>query len=143
MKSTYPFDPYNWSTITPLFEALNEIPVSENGFSDWLAEWNALDIAVYDAWTALKCRSYSNTTDTTAERAYLIYTREMFSTYLGLTNTLATRALVLQPEPPTPEYIQLWRRWRNQTTLFKPESLPNPSQVKRTGRWVSRTYAPY
>lgn len=123
MELNYPFDPYDWSTITPLFEALNLAPVSQSNFADWLEEWNQLDIAVYDAWTELKRRSYSNTTDAAAEQAYLVYTREVFSTYLGLTNTLAARALTLQPEPPTPSHTQLWRRWQNQTTLFNPESL--------------------
>src|SRR5688572_1039836 len=129
MESAYSFDPYDWATITPLFEALNNAPISEGGFADWLTRWNALDIAVYDAWTTLKRRSYANTVDTAAERAYNVFTREMFSTYLGWTNTLAARALVLQPTPPTPAYQQLWGRWHNQTTLFHPDSLPLQAKI--------------
>jgi hypothetical protein len=53
MKPAYSFDPYDWATITPLFVALNNAPVSEGGFVGWLARWNELDIAVYDAWTML------------------------------------------------------------------------------------------
>jgi hypothetical protein len=111
MDSVYPFDPYDWATITPLFVALNEAPIAQAGFADWLARWNALDILVYDAWTALKRRSYTDIADAAAERSYQIFTREMFSTYLGWTNTFAARALALQPEPPAPAYRQLWRRY--------------------------------
>jgi oligoendopeptidase F len=126
---TYPFDPDDWATITPLFAALIDAPVTEGDFMTWLDAWNSLDIDVNDAWTTLKRRSYSDTTDTEAERAYLIYTREMFSTYLGVSNTLAARALELQPQPPSPEYEQLWRRWQNQTTLFHPDSLGLQAEI--------------
>src|SRR5262245_41996819 len=129
MTPAYSFDPYDWTTITPLFLALIEASISQAGFADWLTRWNELDIAVYDAWTELKRRSYSNTTDQAAERAYQVFTREMFSTYLGLTNTLAARALALHPEPPTPAYRQLWRRWHNQTTLFHPDSLALQAKI--------------
>jgi len=129
MEAAYSFDPYDWATITPLFETLDTAPISEGGFADWLTQWNDLDIAVYDAWTTLKRRSYANTVDAAAERAYNVFTREMFSTYLGWTNTLATRALALQPEPPTPAYQQLWRRWHNQSTLFHPDSLPLQAKI--------------
>ena len=125
----YPFDLYDWATITPLFEALLKSSVPQGGFADWLAQWNDLDIAVYDAWTDLKRRSYSNTTDVAAEHAYQVYTREIFSTYLGLTNALATRALAFQPEPPKHSDRQLWRRWRNQTALFNPESLVLQAEI--------------
>jgi oligoendopeptidase F len=129
MHPIYSFDPYDWATITPLFVTLSNAPISEGGFVDWLTQWNELDIAVYDAWTMLKRRSYANTVDATAERAYNVFTREMFSTYLGWTNTLAARALALQPEPPMPEYRQLWRRWHNQTTLFHPNSLALQAKI--------------
>lgn len=129
MKSTYPFNPYDWATITPLFAALNETPVSQSDFGDWLTQWNKLNILVEDAWTELKRRSYTNTADAVAERAYQVFTREMFSTYLGWTNTLAARALALQPTPPTPAYGQLWRRWNNQTTLFHPDSLALQAKI--------------
>ena len=88
MEPTYPFDPHDWTTITPLFVALSQAPVAPDGFTDWLAHWNQLDIAVYDAWTQLKRRAYYATTDHTAEHAYQAFTREIFSTYLSLTNSL-------------------------------------------------------
>jgi len=129
VDAMYPFDPYDWRTITPLFEALNDVSVSPHGFANWLTQWNALDIAVYDAWVQIKRRSYAQTTDRAAEHAYHIFTREIFSTYLGLTNTLITRALALQPDPPSPSYRQLWRRWHNQTALFHPASLPLQAKI--------------
>ena len=140
MEHIYPFDLDNWSTITPLFAALSDMPVSSGGFAHWLAQWNTLDIAVYDAWTTLKRRTYSATADAVAERAYQVFTREMFSTYLGWTNTLASRALALQPVPPTPAYQQLWRRWQNQTTLFHPDSLPIQARISELeGRYRELT----
>lgn len=129
MESNYPFDPYDWTTIQPLFRQLIDLPLPAGGFMAWLDAWNALDIAVNDAWTELKRRSYSATTNVTAERAYKIFTREMFSTYLGFTNALATRALTLQPNPPTPDHYQLWRRWQNQTTLFHPDSVGLQAEI--------------
>lgn len=129
MESTYAFDPYDWTTIIPLFMALNEAPVSDDGFATWLAHWNELDIAVYDAWTHLKRRSYIDTTNRTAEHAYQVFPREIFSTYLGLTNMLTTRALTLQPDPPSPSQRELWRRWQNQTTLFHPDSLVLQAEI--------------
>lgn len=61
MPSTYPFDSSDWTTITPLFEALIAAPVADGGFMDWLEQWNRLDIAVWDAYTVLKRRAYSGT----------------------------------------------------------------------------------
>lgn len=63
MKSTYAFDPYDWATITPLFEALIEAPIPDGGFMDWLAQWNQLDIAVWDAYTVLKRPAYYDTSN--------------------------------------------------------------------------------
>ena len=47
------------------------------------------------------------------------------------TATRAARALALQPEPPSPAHQQLWRRWRNQTTFFHPESLALQAEISR------------
>ena len=129
METPYPFDPYDWATITPLFHALMDASVEEGGFATWFDQWNQLDLAVNDAWTELKRRSYSATTDAEAEQAYQTFTREMFSTYLDVTNSLATRTLMLQPAPPSPTYAQLWRRWQNQTTLFHPDSVPIQAEI--------------
>ena len=131
MKSTYPFDPYDWTTITPLLDALSDMPVSDDGFMDWLAQWNELDIDVWDAYTQLKRHAYVDTSDHAAEAAYQTYVQELYSTYLGHTNTLITKALTLQPEAPAPAYQQLWRRWRNQATLFDPASLPIQAEIGR------------
>lgn len=129
MEQAYPFNPYDWTTITPLFTAIIETPVSTGGFAGWLAQWNDLDIAVNDAWTYVKRLSYTDTANLEPERAYQIYTREMFSTYLGLTNVLIDRALALQPEAPSPAHRQLWRRWQNQNRLFHPQSLPLQAEI--------------
>ncbi len=63
MKSRYPFDPYDWATITPLYAALSETPLSGDDFMNWLDAWNTLDIAVHDAWTWLKRPAYYDTRD--------------------------------------------------------------------------------
>lgn len=61
MQSTYPFNPYNWTTITPLFDTLIEAPVPDGGFMTWLEQWNQLDIAIWDAYTVLKRPAYYDT----------------------------------------------------------------------------------
>ena len=131
MKSRYPFDPYDWATITPLYAALTEAPLSSDDFMDWLAAWNRLDISVHDAWTWLKRPAYYDTRDQAAERAYQTFTEHMFSTYLGISNTLITRALAVQVEPPALEFQQLWRRWHNQAMLFDPASLELQAEISR------------
>ncbi len=125
------FNPHDWRTITPLFQALIDAPVAPGGFPDWLVAWNRLDIAVWDAYTTLKRRAYYDTTDHAAEAAYGHYVQELFSTYLGLTDGLITRALRLQPEAPSPDYAQLWRRWRNQKQLFHPDNLPIQAEISQ------------
>ena len=145
MPSTYPFDPSDWTTITPLFEALIAAPVAEGGFIDWLAQWNQLDIAVWDAYTVLKRRAYYDTRDLAAEQVYAAYVQELYSTYLGQTNALINRALTLQPTPPTPAYAQLWQRWHNQRDLFHPTSLPfqaEISQMETRYRNIMRQFDP-
>jgi hypothetical protein len=37
VEPTYPFDPHDWATITPLFVALSKAPVARQGFAGWLA----------------------------------------------------------------------------------------------------------
>ncbi len=131
MNSPYPFDPTDWTTITPLFEALIAAPIPPDGLMDWLEQWNQLDIAVWDAYTTLKRPAYYDMGDHDAERVYQGYVQALYSTYLGLTNGLISRALALQPEPPTPAYQQLWRRWQNQADLFQPASLPIQAEISQ------------
>ncbi|MCE7984785.1 MAG: hypothetical protein DYG89_26735 [Caldilinea sp. CFX5] len=135
MKATYPFDPYDWATITPLLQALIDAPVADGEFMRWLEQWNQLDIAIWDAYTMLKRPAYYDTRDHAAERAYATYVQELYSTYLGLTNALINRALTLQPTPPSPTYEQLWRRWSNQRDLFQPASLPIQAEISQ---WETR-----
>ncbi len=145
MKSTYAFDSHDWATITPLFEVLIATPVPHGGFMDWLAHWNQLDIAVWDAYTVLKRAAYYDSSDQAAEQVYAAYVQELYSTYLGLTNALITRALTLQPLPPTPTYTQLWQRWHNQRNLFHPASLPlqaEISQLETRYRNIMRNFTP-
>ena len=122
-NSDYPFNPNDWTTITPLFQVLIDLPVVKGGFTDWLQAWNQLDIAVWDAYTMLKRPAYYDTSDQAAAKAYATYVQELQSTYLGLTNMLIERALTLQPESPSADYAQLWLRWRNQRELFRPANL--------------------
>jgi oligoendopeptidase F len=129
MASAYPFEPLDWKTLTPLYTALIEAPVAPGQFMTWLEQWNQLDIAVWDAYTALKRPAYYDTRDQAAEQAYSRYVQELYSTYLGLTNQLITRALMLQPEAPAPVYEQLWRRWRNQQMLFHSDNLPIQAEI--------------
>ena len=121
---TYSFDPKDWTTITPLLDALVDMPVSDEGFIDWLGQWNQLDIDVWDAYTQLKHPAYIDTRNHGAENAYQAYVKELYSTYVRYTNRLVAKALRLQPEAPTANYQQLWRRWHNQTTLINPSSQP-------------------
>jgi oligoendopeptidase F len=129
MASPYPFNPLDWNTVIPGFTALLDAPVAAGEFATWLEQWNQLDIAVWDAYTALKRPAYFDTRDQAAAQAYSRYVQELFSTYLGLTNQLITRALMLQPKAPAPVYEQLWRRWRNQQTLFHPDNLPIQAEI--------------
>jgi hypothetical protein len=129
MGSPYPFNPLDWNTIIPLYTALIDAPVAPGGFMSWLEQWNQLDIAIWDAHTTLKRPAYYDTRDRAAEQAYSRYVQELFSTHLGLTNRLITRALKLQPEPPSPVYQQLWRRWHNQQALFHPANLPIQTEI--------------
>lgn len=52
-------------TITPSLEVLKDRPVSDDGFMDWLTQWNQLDIDVWDAYT----QGESTLEDLTAVRA--------------------------------------------------------------------------
>ena len=127
----YSFDPYDWTTITPLLDELSDRPVTNEGFMDWLAKWNQLDIDLLDAYTQLKHPAYIDTNNHDAENTYQAYVKELYSTYVEYTNRLIVRALRLQPEPPTKTYQQLWRRWHNQTTLLNPESTPIQAEISR------------
>jgi oligoendopeptidase F len=132
MTSDYPFDPYDWTTITPLFVALQEAPVTRENFGEWLEKWNRLEIDVYDAVTTLLKRpAYYDTNNHAAERAYQAFYEEFFSTHRDLENALIRRALSIQPNPPAPAYQQLWRRWRNQISFFDPRSLPIHQEINR------------
>lgn len=145
MQPSYPFDPHDWKTITPLFQALAAAPVAADSFMAWLAQWNQLDIAIWDAYTQLKRPAYVDTSDQAAEQVYAAYVQELYSTYLGLTNTLINRALTLQPAPPTPTHAQLWQRWHNQRDLFHPASLPfqaEISQLETRYRNIMRGFTP-
>jgi len=131
MNSSYPFDPLDWNTITPLFMVLAEAAILDDGFMVWLEQWNQLDIAIWDAYTVLKRAAYYDTSDQAAAAAYARYVQELYSTYLGLTNTLINRALTHQPAPPSPVYAQLWARWRNQRDLFHPATLPIQAEISQ------------
>ena len=128
---TYPFNPYDWATITPLLDGLCDRPVSNAGFMDWLAEWNQLDINLWDAYTQLKHPAYVDTRNHEAEAAYQTYVKELYSTYIDYTSQLMAKALRIQPEPPSPSHQQLWRRWHNQASLSSPANLPIQSEISQ------------
>ena len=90
MNPTYNFDPSDWSTIKSLYAALETMPVPEGKFMDWFEEWNQLDIDIWDAYTQLKRPAYVDTRNRQAEKIYQAYVQELYSTYLGLTQTLIT-----------------------------------------------------
>lgn len=129
MISDYPFNPYDWTTLSPLFQALLEAPIADGGFMPWLEAWNQLDIAIWDAYTQLKRPAYYDTSDQAADQAYRTYVQHLQSTYVGLTDALIGRALSVQLEPPIENYAQLWLRWRNQRKLFDPANLPILAEI--------------
>jgi len=129
IETSYPFDPHDWTTIVPLFIELSQVKVVPSDFMAWLEQWNQLDIAVWDAYTVLKQRSYYDIRDQEAEQAYQAYVQQLYSTYVELTHRLMDRALTLQPEAPSPAYQQLWRRWQNQLTLFHPDAVPIQAEI--------------
>lgn len=126
---TYSFDPHDWSTITPRLDALLNAPVSDHNFMHWLAQWNQLDIDIWDAYTQLKHPAYVDTRNQDAENVYQAYVKELYSTYIRYTNRLIAKALALRPDAPGPSYGQLWRRWHNQSALLSPASQPIQSEI--------------
>lgn len=129
IEQSYPFDPQDWTTIAPLFIELSKAEIPTGEFMAWLEQWNQLDIAVWDAYTVLKQRSYYDIRDQAAEHAYQAFVQQLYSTYAELTHSLIDRALTLQPVAPSPTYQQLWRRWQNQQTLFHPDAVPIQAEI--------------
>lgn len=142
-----PFDPLDWATITPLLDDLIDVPVSDDNFMKWLHQWNQLDIDIWDAYTCLKHPAYVDTSNCDAETAYQTYVKELYSTYTGYTERLIGKAIELRPEPPSPAYEQLWRRWHNQATLSNAANLPIKAEISqlenhyRTIMWQSNGIA--
>lgn len=140
---TYSFNPYDWSTITPLLDSLVDASVTDHTFSDWLAKWNQLDIDLWDAYTQLKHPAYVDTRNQHAEAAFQAYVKNLYSTYISYTAKLTAKALRLQPDPPSEDHQQLWRRWHNQASLSTHDNLPILSEISqlenryRTIMWQS------
>lgn len=119
----------DWLQITARFMDLGAPPPDTSAFFAWLERWNQLDIEVYDHWTRIKRRAYTNTADPALEDAYATYSREVFSTYHALTMRLVAQVLKAHPRAPTPTHRQLWRRWTNQAALYRLESLPLHAEI--------------
>lgn len=83
---TYTFDPTDWSTITPLLDELCNASVSDDYFMEWLAQWNQLDIDLWDTYTQLTHPAYVDTCNHGAEAAYQAYVKELYSTRVDYKN---------------------------------------------------------
>jgi len=133
----------DWEAYVPQFDVLQRNIPSHEMFPDWLERWNQLNIAIWDNYEQLKRFAYIDKRDLAAEQQYQAYVEQLYSSYLERTNTLIRIALDVCPEPPSPAYQQLWRRWTNQTNLFDPSSVPIQAEIgQMEGRYreIMRNY---
>ncbi len=112
----------NWDEIAPLFEELAERPLDEANADQWLADWSALEDALWEAITVASIAYSVDTTDPAKESANLRFSSEIAPQMDEQRVRLSGRLLDLGYERE--DLTNPLREFRNQRDLFRAENVP-------------------
>lgn len=123
-------DPQNWETVAPHFAVLTDEVLTADGVGDWLRRWSDLEINLGEAGSQAARAKSEDTTNATAEAAYLHFVQQIVPRWTVAAQTLKTKLLAVPGYEPVPEHRQFLRRLRNDADLFRAENVPLQAQLQ-------------
>ena len=114
-----------WDDIAPLYDALAArelVPGDNDAIESWLAEWNALDVALTEATMLADFASSGDTADPVKEEAHLRFSSQIAPHRTEQIVRLANKLLATGYTRPDLETTL--RRFRTNRDIFREENIP-------------------
>ena len=119
-----------WDDIAPLYDALaaRELdPADPAGIEAWLADWNALDVALSEAASVANVDASCDTLDPVKEEAYLRFSSQIGPKRGEQIVRLANK--LLDTGYTRPDLETTLRRFRTDRELFREENVPLEAEL--------------
>ncbi len=117
-------DAHDWSTIQPVYDALEREPLGADGVPAWLEGWSDLEKQLAEARTRAYRAMTENTADADAERAYLHLVEDIGPRVRVAAQALKTKLLGVADFQPGPEHAGLLERLRAEASIYRVENVP-------------------
>jgi len=114
-----------WDDIAPLYDALATRPLGADdilGIERWLGDWNALDIAISEAYQMANVAASCDTADPAKEEAYLRFSSQIGPRRNEQIVRLANK--LLDTGYTRDDLETTLRRFRTERDIFREESIP-------------------
>jgi oligoendopeptidase F len=121
MKS---LDPRDWNSIQPHFQALAHQDLDSSNIEAWLQTWSDLEAQIYEAHSRSYRAKMENTTNQTAEAAYLHSLENILPPVSIAANRLTQKLLAFHDYQPTVQTQELLRRVQAQAKIFREQNVP-------------------
>jgi len=115
--------PYNWAAARAQFAALAAEPLTVHAVPEWLHRWSNLSKEFWEARAVLKAVAARDPADETAQSAFGAFNQQNTSAYMAAQEPLTARLLALEGFEPAADLVQLMRRMRNESGLFREENV--------------------
>lgn len=114
-----------WNDIAPLYDALAARPLEADdilGIEQWLEDWNALDVAISEAYQMANVAASCDTADPAKEEAYLRFSGQIGPRRNEQIVRLANK--LLDTGYTRDDLETTLRRFRTERDIFREESIP-------------------
>ena len=131
MPHNYPsFDPLDWNTIQPHFDALLAAELTATTAREWLQVWSDL-VSVLDETSAQIYREITeNTADAAADARFKTLVTQILPAAARAEQALKQKYLVVPGYTPTDETALLYKRLHNEADLFREENVAIQSELR-------------
>ncbi len=122
----------SWDTFGPQYAALNTEVLTAETVPGWLTRWSDLERDVRELGARLSRAKSEDTTDEDAQKAYLYYITEVAPKIQVASQELKTKLLAVEGYEPAPDLVQMMRRLRSDSDLFREENVPLQAEIAAT-----------
>ncbi|MGH8010340.1 MAG: hypothetical protein ACREQ3_25375, partial [Candidatus Binatia bacterium] len=125
------WNPLDWSTIKPHFDALHAVELKRANANDWLAQWSDLVAHLDEAAARVYREVTENTADEEAERRFLTFIETIIPEWQVAEQALKERLLALNGYIPSAESAQILKRFRTEAAIYRDENVPLQSELMK------------
>jgi oligoendopeptidase F len=127
------FNPRDWNSLQPHFEALASQELNSSNVEAWLQTWSDLEAQIYEAHSRAYRAKMEDTTNQTAESDYLRSIENILPPVSIAANKLTQKLLAFQEYQPTAQTQELLRRLTTDARIFREQNVPLFTELGKLG----------